>query len=119
MLNYIIIAVYLVLSLAGVFLFKIGCQKDFLVSVSTGVFSLHISLMSLLGLLCYAISFLLYMFLVSRLDMTYLVPITTGITYILTFVLSVMILKETVTVNKIIGSVLILVGVIVINMKSR
>ena len=59
------------------------------------------------------------MFLVSRLDMTYLVPITTGITYILTFVLSVMILKETVTVNKIIGSVLILVGVIVINMKSR
>ena len=118
MINYILIAVYLIFSLAGVFLFKIGCQKEFLVSVSTGIFSLNISLISIIGLLCYVCSFLMYMFLISKFDMTYIVPVTTGITYILTFILAVLIFKESVTVNKVIGSVLILAGVLVINMKK-
>lgn len=118
MINYILIAVYLIFSLAGVFLFKIGCQKEFLVSVSTGIFSLNISLISIMGLLSYVCSFLMYMFLISKFDMTYIVPVTTGITYILTFILAVLIFKESVTVNKVIGSVLILAGVLVINMKK-
>lgn len=118
MINYILIAVYLIFSLAGVFLFKIGCQKEFLVSVSTGIFSLNISLISIIGLLCYVCSFLMYMFLISKFDMTYIVPVTTGITYILTFILAVLIFKEAITVNKVIGSVLILMGVLVINMKK-
>ena len=79
MFNYILIAIYLMFTLAGVFLFKIGCQKEFLVSVSTGVFSLHLSLISILGLVCYGISFFMYMFLISKFDMTYIVPVTTGI----------------------------------------
>ena len=118
MINYILIAVYLIFSLAGVFLFKIGCQKEFLVSVSTGIFSLNISLISIMGLLSYVCSFLMYMFLISKFDMTYIVPVTTGITYILTFILAVLIFKEAITVNKVIGSVLILMGVLVINMKK-
>lgn len=118
MINYILIAVYLIFSLAGVFLFKIGCQKEFLVSVSTGIFSLNISLISIMGLLSYVCSFLMYMFLISKFDMTYIVPVTTGITYILTFILAVLIFKEAITVNKVIGSVLILAGVLVINMKK-
>ena len=83
MINYILIALYLVFSLAGVFLFKIGCQKEFMISLSTGIFSLHISLLSILGLISYVCSFLMYMFLISKFDMTYIVPVTTGLTYII------------------------------------
>ncbi|NLK24380.1 MAG: hypothetical protein GX309_10525 [Clostridiales bacterium] len=118
MVNYILIALYLAFTLAGVFLFKIGCNKEFLVSISTGIFSLHISLISILGLISYVISFLMYMFLISKFDMTYIVPVTTGINYILTFIFAVMIFKESITVNKILGSMLILIGVIIINIKK-
>lgn len=118
MINYILIALYLIFSLAGVFLFKIGCQKEFLVSVSTGIFSLHISLLSILGLISYVCSFLMYMFLISKFDMTYIVPVTTGITYILTFIFAVIIFKEAITVNKVLGSILILLGVLIINFKK-
>lgn len=118
MINYILIALYLVFSLAGVFLFKIGCQKEFMISLSTGIFSLHISLLSILGLISYVCSFLMYMFLISKFDMTYIVPVTTGLTYILTFILAVLIFKESITVNKVLGSVLILVGVLIINLKK-
>ena len=107
MVNYILIALYLAFTLAGVFLFKIGCNKEFLVSISTGIFSLHISLISILGLISYVISFLMY-----------IVPVTTGINYILTFIFAVMIFKESITVNKILGSMLILIGVIIINIKK-
>lgn len=118
MINYILIGLYLTFSLGGVFLFKIGCQKEFIISFSSGIFSMNISLMSIFGLLSYVVSFLLYMLLISKNEMTYIVPVTTGITYILTFILAVLLLKETISVNKLLGSALILIGVIIINLKK-
>lgn len=116
--NYILLAVYLILSVSGLVLFKLGCQKDFLVSLTTGIFSLKISLLSILGLLCYMCSFLLYMFLVSKLDMTYLVPISTAFTQVLTFIFAVLIFKESITVSKALGTVMILIGVVIMNIKK-
>lgn len=117
-LNYILIAIYLILSVSGLVLFKLGCEKDFLVSISTGVFSLKISLLSILGLACYMCSFLMYMFLISKFEMTYIVPISTGITQVLTFILAVLVFKESITLSKIAGTAFILIGVAIINFKK-
>jgi drug/metabolite transporter (DMT)-like permease len=118
MVNYVLIGVYLVLSLAGVVLFKLGTEREFLLSASNGMFSFKISFISLLGLLSYVCSFLMYMFLISKFDMTYIVPITTGITQVLTVILAVMIFKESLTIPKITGTALIIIGVAIINFKK-
>ena len=118
MINIILIAVYIILTIAGVVLFKLGTQKDFLVSIATGVFTLKISLMSIIGLVCYLCSFLMYMFLISKFDLTYIVPVTTGIVQVATFVLAIMIFKESVTVSKVVATGLILIGVILLNIKK-
>ena len=118
MINVILIVFYIILTIAGVVLFKLGTQKDFLVSIATGVFTLKISLMSIIGLVCYLCSFLMYMFLISRFDLTYIVPVTTGIVQVATFVLDIIIFKESVTVSKGVATGLILIGVILLNIKK-
>ena len=118
MINVILIVFYIILTIAGVVLFKLGTQKDFLVSIATGVFTLKISLMSIIGLVCYLCSFLMYMFLISRFDLTYIVPVTTGIVQVATFVLAIIIFKESVTVSKGVATGLILIGVILLNIKN-
>lgn len=118
MINIILIVVYIILTIAGVVLFKLGTQKDFLVSIATGVFTLKISLMSIIGLVCYLCSFLMYMFLISKFDLTYIVPVTTGIVQVATFVLAIMIFKESVTISKVVATGLILMGVILLNIKK-
>ncbi len=118
MINIILILVYIILTIAGVVLFKLGTQKDFLVSIATGVFTLKISLMSIIGLVCYLCSFLMYMFLISKFDLTYIVPVTTGIVQVATFVLAIMIFKESVAVSKVVATGLILIGVILLNIKK-
>ena len=118
MINVILIVFYIILTIAGVVLFKLGTQKDFVVSIATGVFTLKISLMSIIGLVCYLCSFLMYMFLISRFDLTYIVPVTTGIVQVATFVLAIIIFKESVTVSKGVATGLILIGVILLNIKK-
>ena len=118
MINIILILVYIILTIAGVVLFKLGTQKDFLVSIATGIFTLKISLISIIGLVCYLCSFLMYMFLISKFDLTYIVPVTTGIVQVATFVLAIIIFKESVTVSKVVATGLILIGVILLNIKK-
>ena len=118
MINIILIAVYIILTIGGVVLFKLGTQKDFLVSIATGIFTLKISLISIIGLVCYLCSFLMYMFLISKFDLTYIVPVTTGIVQVATFVLAIMIFKESVAVSKVVATGLILIGVILLNIKK-
>ncbi|PRR83047.1 EamA family transporter [Clostridium vincentii] len=118
MVNYILIGVYMVLTVSGVILFKLGVEKEPLVSISIGMSSFKISFISILGLLSYVCSFLMYMFLISKFDLTYIVPVTTGVISVATFILAVLIFKETLTLSKIAGSILILLGVAIINFKK-
>lgn len=118
MMNVILIAIYICLTIAGVVLFKLGTQKEFNVSISAGVFNLKMSFLSIIGLLCYLCSFLMYMFLISQFDISYIIPVTTGIVQVATFILAILIFKECVTVPKVIATALILIGVVLMNIKK-
>ena len=61
----IVLALYAVLSVGGLSLFKLGAQHTLGIGVTSTAFSLQISWLSLLGLLLYVCSFLIYMGLVS------------------------------------------------------
>ena len=115
----VLVILYLVLTVSGLILYKLGSNKEFLIACSNGIFQIKLSLISILGLLCYLCSFLIYMLVLPKFDLTYIMPVTSAITYISVYILSIMVLKESVQVNGIVGSIIILIGVIIMNLGGK
>ena len=113
-----LVALYLILTVSGLILYKYGANKDFTFSIAKGNLNLKLNIISIIGLLCYMCSFLLYMLILPKFNISFIMPLTSAVTYISTFILSIMILKETVTANGIIGAIVILVGIVIMNMRS-
>lgn len=67
------------------------------------------------GIALYGTSFLIYMYLISKYDLGYIIPLTTAFIYIIIFTASYFIFKETFTTMKIIGISLILSGIFFLN----
>jgi|SRR3989344_2395779 len=63
------------------------------------------------GLLLYAVSFFLYVFILSRLQLHVVYPIAVGATLILITLASYLFLKESVTVLQVVGVCAILLGI--------
>ena len=111
------IIIYMLLSAGGLILFKLGSKlSPVSIALDKGVFGFSINVCSLAGLCCYLLSFLLYMQIVSKYDLTRIYPITSGLVYILVFLGGIFILGENPSVIKLIGSAAILIGVILMNL---
>lgn len=117
--NGLIIFVYVFLSVSGIVFFKLGSSALLSFSVSVNDFSLKMSWLAVLGLLFYLLSFFVYMGLIAKNNLSYLIPITTAAVYIATLVSSVLIFKEEVNNVQLFGSVLILFGVLLINLSTK
>ena len=110
MLKYILTIIYLIFTTMGITLMKLGGD-----SISLGLkngIAFKIGYITILGFLCYAISFLLWQKLLVTFDLSYIVPITTGIVQIIVFLLGLFIFKESVSVTGIIGIIFIIIGVV-------
>lgn len=114
--NYGSFIIYVFLSSAGLVLFKLG-SSSLNIQLQQTIFSMNISLISLLGLFCYLISFILWMLIISRSDVSYIVPLGVACTNIAILIASNLILKETITTNALIGAVVIIVGIVIMNLK--
>lgn len=113
--KFILIAVYMLLSASGLILFKKGSQNGLSIILSQSGLNLKISYFSILGILSYGCSFLLYLFLVSKFNLSYIVPITTGLMYVVIFIASALVFKEKIDPIHLIGAIVVLFGVILIN----
>lgn len=90
----LIIIIYLLLSSGGLVLIKTGADSVNL-GIKQGIFNLQISLISILGLICYIGSFLIFTFIiVKKFDLIYIMPIITGISQALVIIAGVFIFKE-------------------------
>ena len=112
------ILIYAALSVAGLTLVKLGSSSPLTLTIGQAGFSLGVGWITLLGLVLYIVSFLVYMTLVAKYSLTYLTPVSSGLVYILTMVVSLCILKEQVTPMQWGGWCLILVGVLLMNIKK-
>ena len=65
-----------------------------------------------LGMICYALSFLTWMFLLSKQALSTIYPLTVGIVYALIMIASVVFFHEQFTLYKIIGVILIGLGIL-------
>lgn len=116
---YLLATLYVILSCSGLVLFKLGSKVGISIGISAGTFSMKIGLVSIVGVICYISSFLLYLVLVSKFDLSKIYPITTGIIFIGVMVSSVFFLNESVKWTQILGSVLILIGVLLLAFYSK
>ncbi len=112
--NCLLIISYIVLSVAGQILFKYGVNKKFSFSYMSGSINISINWISIIGAMCYVASFLLFLLLLSKYDLSRINPILVGLTYILALVAAVMVLKESITAVQMFGIVFILAGILLI-----
>jgi len=107
---------YIVLSAAGLVLIKMG-RTDTTIAIKDNLFTASVNLKLLLGLMAYICSFLLFVFLTGKFDLSYLFPVASSTIIVLTAVIGAVVLGEKLTAYSIAGIALISIGVIVINLK--
>lgn len=101
---------YIVCTSAGLITLKLGSGAGAPIGLMAGKFQLSLNAYSIIGLLLYATSFLFYIYLVSKFDLGYIVPLTAAFVYVIVFIASYFIFKEPFTALKIAGIALIIVG---------
>lgn len=115
--QFILIIIYLLLTVSGLVLMKMGNNPG-TIAIKDGTATFGISLISFAGLFCYLCSFLLFTRIVVMFDLSYIMPIVTGIVQILTLVASKVVFKENISIYGIIGASLVIIGIVVMNWKQ-
>ena len=87
------------------------------IAFESGNVNFGISLVSLAGFICYIGSFLLFTRLVVMFDLSYIMPLCTGIAQVLTLIASKVVFKEQFSIQGIIGASLVIFGILVMNIK--
>ena len=113
--KFILVAIYLILTTSGLIFMKAGGNTGTFGMVSRNI-TFAIDWISLIGFVCYLVSFLLYTKIVVMFDLSYIIPICTGITQILILVAAKVVFKEQISLGGIIGASLIIAGVIIMNL---
>lgn len=115
----IVIALYVLCSVSGLVCFKLGSSESLTMEITHSFFSIKISWLSAFGLTLYIISFLIYMGLISKNNLSYLVPVAAGAGYLLTLLSAVVIFKEKLRPVQIVGIIFILAGVVLMNIRMK
>lgn len=109
----IFIITYLFCSTIGLMLLKTSVTGVQFHSISSYIHLLT-NYKFIIGFLLYAASFLVWLVLLSRKDLSYIYPIVIGLSYLFIMLTAVFILKENLTIGKALGAILIGLGIIII-----
>lgn len=116
--KYILIVVYLIFTVSGLILMKLGGNPGSF-AVKDGTMTFGMNLISGLGLLCYLCSFIIFTRIITMFaNLSYIYPIITGIVQILTLIASALVLKEKITPMGVLGCIIIVAGIVVLNIKK-
>lgn len=110
------ILIYVILSVSGLTLLKVGTSHDFMFGVAKGVFEIKLNIYFILGMLLYVLSFIASLIAMKSMDLSIYYPVSAGIAYVMVCIVSFFVLKEVIVVKQWIGIFLILVGIMVMNM---
>lgn len=113
----LIIALYVLATSAALVVLKLGAKEGAPFQILNGKPHLNITPYTITGILLYGISFLIYVYLISKYDLGYIIPLTTALVYVLIFTASFAIFKESFTALKITGIAFIVMGLVFLNLK--
>jgi drug/metabolite transporter (DMT)-like permease len=114
----VIISLYVIATSFALVALKYGSKAGAPIHYVDNKLQFNINLYTVLGIALYGISFLIYMYLISKYDLGYIIPLTAAFIYILIFVASYFIFHELFTTTKIMGIGLIIVGLAFLNFKK-
>lgn len=114
---YIMIACYLFFTVTGLLLIKIG-GKDFFILTESSKLVIQASWKFIIGFISYVISFIIWTVLLQKFNLSYMYPILVGAAYIFIMLASFYILKEKISLINIIGSGVILIGILLMVIKK-
>lgn len=114
--NWIYLVVYIIFSVSGSTLLKLGSSTKPLFTVP--FVSMGISTYTFIGFICYGLSFIFYTILLSKFDLSFISPLTVGIVYILLMLTAFIFFHEQITAYKLLGSSLILIGILLMVVKK-
>lgn len=106
---------YVITTSLALITLKLSASTGAPVSIVEGTLLLNINPYTLFGIFLYGLSFLLYLYLLSKFNLGYLVPITTGLIYVLVFIASFVVFYEVFTLIKIAGIGCVFAGLILLN----
>lgn len=115
--KYLLCGIYLIFSVTGLTFMKIGSSEK--IEVIFSIMGLKFSIQSLIGYACYAVSFLLYTIIISKFDLSFIVPLLGGILNIVVLIIGVYLFKERATLLSILGTLLIIIGIVMMNLKTK
>lgn len=110
-------AIYICLTTLGIFLMKLG-GNSLSLTFGNGI-NLKIGFITLLGFTTYLCSFLLWQKLLVTFDLSYIVPITTGISQIVILLIGLLFFKENINWMGILGVIITIIGVMLIGFSKR
>jgi drug/metabolite transporter (DMT)-like permease len=116
MVNLLTFIGFFLFTTAGMIFIKLGGDPSHHRILTVPVIDFKLTTLSIIGFLLYGFSFLLYSSLLQKYELTFLNPVTIGITSILIFTSGVLFFSETLTFIKIASLLLILSGVLLINL---
>ena len=113
--KYILTLVYILLTTGGLFCLKSGGNS--LTLALKGGFGFKMGYITALGFLLYIFSFLLWQKLLTTYDLSYIVPLTTGIVQIVIILIGYFFFKESISIVNLAGIILVIIGVVLISIK--
>ncbi|MCL2859469.1 MAG: SMR family transporter [Oscillospiraceae bacterium] len=114
MFQYLFIAVYILLTTGGLVLMKLGNNAG-TIAIQNSTVNFSVNAISLVGLIIYIISFLMFTKIITTYDLSYIYPIVAGITQVLSLIAALLIFKEHITWLGVAGIVLVVAGIVVMN----
>ena len=116
--NIILFIIYVVLSSSGLVLFKLGTNNPNIHLNILGL-SIGLSIKMIIGIFCYGFSFLLWLYLVSKLNLTIAMPLSVALVNTLVVIESCILLKEKITFLQGIGIFVIIFGVTLVTCGNK
>ncbi len=114
----IILTLYILTTSFALIVLKLGTKLGMPVSYANGRLHFNINFYSVLGIFLYGLSFVTYVYLISKYDLGYIIPLAAAFVYIMIFIASALVFKEVFTTTKIVGIALILGGLIFLNLSK-
>lgn len=111
------LALYVIISSTALIILKYGTKHGLPISYLNGKLAFNLNPYAVTGIVLYGVSFVLYIYLISKYDLGYIIPLAAAFVYILIFFGSAVFLNEAFTATKIFGIALILAGIIFLNVK--
>ena len=111
--KYFLCVIYILFSVSGLTLIKYSGNHIELTKVVIPFINIPISWYFIAGLFCYGMSFVLYMGVITK----FIIPIVGGIINILIMISAIWVLKEKMTINMIVGAIIIILGIVIMNIK--